>query len=521
MPENPPRAIPIILFLCIAAHAAVTLTYAITQHYELKTFGIDGMAVVQLMHNVIHGKGLTTSLAAPFVPQHWFGFHFSPILYLIVPFYYLFPHIETLLALGSIAVALAAWPLYLTAKTILENSSRALLFALLYLINPFVFNGVLHDFHEVDFAPLCIATMLWATVHHKRTILIGLSIVLMCIKEHYGLSVAGFGLLWAWQWREAKFGLSVAAFGVTVLCVLLLIVIPHLSPMGMPTMLAESTTSLSAHRYSWLTTREGIESHLPALETEWLLYALKLFLPFIFMPLAAFMWLLPAIADVSANALSTEGMMRITHSYHTIAVIPVIIIACCQTIKKYVRKKKIKDAMLEIVVASLCFSCLYLNLPTYEMGRNLWELTSPRFDYTPENRDSIDAINRLIPEDASVSAQANILPQLKPRFSMVPYPLVQNASFVVLNFSLPFTYALSVLGVPFGTASDNYFSHTENLMHDPQWGVIYYSNRWLVMQKNTPDKANARQAASEGLIKLKEESQDVGKNIQKSHQKPS
>ena len=500
-----------ILLLCIAAQAALTFCYAVTLHYQLKTSGFDSMVYEQLMRNFLDGKGLTTSIAPPYMPQYWLGFHFSPILYLIVPFYNFFPRVETFLAIGSVAVALAAWPIFLTAKTILKDSFQALLMALLYLTSPFVVNGTVWGFHEVDFAPLCIAWMLWAVVHKKRGALLGLSIILLCIKEHYGLSIAGFGVLWAWQWREAKFGLGLTAGGIAALYAICFVIIPHFNPAGVATMMNAAS---GEDRFSWITSMDGIKSHIASAASDGFWYGLKLLLPFLLLPLGAFMWLLPAMADVAANSLSLQMMMRLPFSYHSIAVMPVLVIALCQVLAHYFpAKKKSNDMMLAVVVAAVCFSYMQLALPFSEMG-NIWELSSPQFDYSPADRKAIDDINALIGPDASVSAQINILPHLKPRFDMSPYPLATgNADTIILQLAFPFKRALSVMGIPYSVSGSTYFSNAESLLHNPDWGVVYYSNRWVVLQKNTADNAANRTAALQALASLTQEYEQVKETI--------
>jgi uncharacterized membrane protein len=381
-----------------------------------------------------------------------------------------------------------------------------------------VFNGVLHDFHEIDLAPLCIAYMLWAVVEHKRNSLLILSIMLMSIKEHYGLSVAGFGLLWAWYWKDAKFGLSLSVLGVAVLCFVLFAVIPHFNPQGVAAMLNDSS---SIDRFSWITTKEGIATHLSEIAISALFYGLALLVPFLLLPLAAFVWLLPAIADVAANTLSLDGMMRSSLSYHSMAIIPVIAVACCQAFRRTIPSGKSGDVMLALVVASSCFSLLFSNLPTQMMGRNIWELSSPKLDYNAEDKTAIAAINKLIPPDAAVSAQANILPHLAARFEAVPYPFRGNASYIVLHLALPFHYSLSVLGVPYGTQGDNYLSKTEALMDNRAWGIVYCSNRWVVIQQHAKDTTHCRQSVLAEFEQFKEEYGYVQRKMQKTRLNPS
>lgn len=503
----------IILIVCMTLQAALTLCYAITLHYELKTSGHDIISFAQPVFNFLHGNGFTSSVNYPYVPQYWLGYHFSPILYLVIPFYYFFPHVETFLTIGSVFVALAAWPIYLTARAILGNSFQALFIALLYLFNPFVVNGALWNFHEVNFAPLCIAMMLWAVVHHKSTALMCLSLVLLCIKEHYGLSVAGFGLLWAWHWREYKFGLGLSAFGIAALCVVVLIIMPHFNPTGTLTMINASSEE---DRYSWLTSMESIESHIYIFAETTFWYGVKLLLPFLFIPLAAFKWLLPAAGDIAVNSLAEANIMRSLQAYYNIAVIPIITIALCQCLKTYFRQKKAGDMVLAIVVATICFSNMHMALPFSALG-NIWELSATQFDYTPDNRKAIEDINALIPADAPVSAQLNILPHLRLRYKMNIYPDVtidsksinHDSEYIVLHLSSPFQSSLYVISIPFKIEGGEFFELVESLLHDPKWGVVYSSGRWVVLKKDAGENPTQSASALNALSMLKKEYNDM------------
>ena len=236
-------------------------------------------------------------------------------------------------------------------------------------------------------------------------------------------------------------------------------------------------------------------------------------MPFLLLPLGAFMWLLPAMADVAANSLSLQMMMRLPFSYHSIAVMPVLVIALCQAFKYFPAKKKSNDIMLAVVVASTCFSYMQLALPFSEMG-NVWELSAPQFDYSPADRKAIDDINALIGPDASVSAQVNILPHLKPRFDMSPYPLATgNADTIIVQLAFPFKRALSVMRIPYSVSGSTYFSNVESLLHNPNWSVVYYSNSWLVLQKNAADNPANRTAALQGLASLTQEYEQVKEAI--------
>jgi uncharacterized membrane protein len=98
MPAKPEKTTYIALGLLALIHAAFTFVYALTRIYSYKASLLDIGLFDQLFWNILrHGTPITTA-TLPFTPQHWFGFHFSPLLFALVPFYSMWPHLETLQA---------------------------------------------------------------------------------------------------------------------------------------------------------------------------------------------------------------------------------------------------------------------------------------------------------------------------------------------------------------------------------------------------------------------------------------
>ena len=86
-----------------------------------------------------------------------FGVHFSPILFLIIPFYITLPRPETLLVIQTVVLAAGAYPTFLLAKKALRNKSISLLFSLLYLVYTHLHSVNLFDFHpDAFFVPFAL-----------------------------------------------------------------------------------------------------------------------------------------------------------------------------------------------------------------------------------------------------------------------------------------------------------------------------------------------------------------------------
>jgi uncharacterized membrane protein len=93
--------------------------------------------------------------------QSFFQLHPSFLLYAIVPLYSWLPSPITLLALQSIAVGLAAIPLYRLTGLLTGSDRKALLAAGLYLIWTPILSGNLYDFHLESFLPVELLTLFY------------------------------------------------------------------------------------------------------------------------------------------------------------------------------------------------------------------------------------------------------------------------------------------------------------------------------------------------------------------------
>src|ERR1700694_2729922 len=100
-----------------AAYFIVFSTLSVLRHHAYRTAGFDMGLFDQVFWNTTQGRPFesTMSQALP-VPHSLLGDHFSPLLLLLTPFYFAYPHPETLLVIQTLALALGAWPVYLLAK---------------------------------------------------------------------------------------------------------------------------------------------------------------------------------------------------------------------------------------------------------------------------------------------------------------------------------------------------------------------------------------------------------------------
>lgn len=500
-----------ILFIATLIQAILIYSCAVTLHYELKTSGLDGTIFEQILTNIINGHGFVTTLPPPFFEQNWLGFHFSPILLIITPVYWLFPHTETLLLIHCIFLAIAAIPIFFACKILLKSEWQALAISLFYLLNPFVINAGIWDFHEIAFAPLVLSLILLSIIAKERGFLIFFCIILVTIKEHYGLAVFGSGLLWAWHWREPKFGLVVASAGLISFLLIIKIIMPHFSPIGGAAML---TANSELDYFSWVSHPFADIDLLTRHIMEAVFYIILLLTPLWFQPLFNLAWLFPAFADGTINILSNNDMLRHPSSYHSAAIIPVLLIAYARAISmRYSNTTKIKTWEMLGITALMTgfFTYNFASLPNFP--NNLWELSTPHFALSAEDNFSRNEIIRIIGDKSAISAQSNILPHLPIREQMYTFPHgTQEAEYVILNISTPFKKKSNAFGVPyFDKYADIYFSAVFNILNDKNWGIVYYQNKWLVLKRGGENNPQAHNLAENNLRKLQLKVEELDK----------
>jgi len=205
--------------------AAILLYIAVFSGICLWKYGIfayDGLDLAiynQVFWNTAHGRLFEMSIH----PHSYLGDHAELLLLPLSLIYALLPNPRTLLVLQTIALAAAAYPIWLIAKRATSNLSPKcqtlipLLMALLWLLNPLVHNINLFEFHLLPFALIPLLFAYLAYEDGKKTRFILLALLSMLVREDVALVIAGFGILAAferksWWWRLAPIATGAAWF---------------------------------------------------------------------------------------------------------------------------------------------------------------------------------------------------------------------------------------------------------------------------------------------------------------------
>jgi uncharacterized membrane protein len=148
--------------------------------YTYRTY-IDLGVFDQSFSTALHGRLFYETPDIIVIPSGSFlGTHFSPLMFLILPIYAVYPHPETLLILQTAFIALGAIPIYLTGVYVLRRQRISLALAAVYLLNPAIHSLNIFDFHLEAFLPFFLGMtyyFLLRRIWRRFLIFLGLALI--------------------------------------------------------------------------------------------------------------------------------------------------------------------------------------------------------------------------------------------------------------------------------------------------------------------------------------------------------
>lgn len=413
--------------LIVAVFAASYAAYSIVNHLRLGTTVYDAVIFDQAVRGYA-GFGLPVSAALGEhdgygMPISVLADHFSPILALLAPLYWLHDGPITLYVAQAALFALAIPPLWLFTRRAL-GTAAAYLVSIAYGLSWEVQTAVGFDFHEVAFAPVIMATAFERAQAGRRGQAALAACALLLVKEDMGLAVSGFGIVLLVM-GSRRLGIALAAGGVTATWLLTRYVIPAFGGESNARWrydaLGESPPSalLSAVSDPLGTLQLATT---PGVKVETLLWV---FAPLLFVALLSPL-VMPAL-PLLAERLLAAGMPTwwdIWYQYDAFIVIPVLCAAVdgARRLGRWVRRVPRVGRVATVGGFGLAYAgtiCLIavLLVPRFPLG----ELWRPEF-YAPGPREHAQraAVAR-VPDGARVAAANHIGPQLTSRCRVVLY----------------------------------------------------------------------------------------------------
>jgi uncharacterized membrane protein len=410
-----------LLALAISAFILIFMTIQLRRFYFLGAQAID-LGIFQ------QGVWLLANGYSPFVTVrgwHLFADHFSPILFVFVPFYRIWAHPFWLFFAQTIALALGTIPVYHLAFRHTGNQRYALLLALAYLLHPAACTMLFFDFHPIL---LSIPFVLWAidALDENRPVPFAIaSLFALLCREDVAVSVFCLSL-YALLVRRKVWGSAIAV--VSVLWFLL-------ATKAMAFLSGEERTAYFSLYNRWGNTPLqivfGILSHpLAALKTLVLCkghltqpgaYPMLLLAPLAFLPLFSGTFFLFALPVYAVLALSDWRAMRELGMQHAALIVPFLAASAVFGWRKLVSwlngevRRQGQKALAWAL--GLCMLISFFRFVPHTF-QHFHSLALP-----PEHARKIRGfLAQVIPPDASVSAPSQLVPHLAHRREIYLFP---------------------------------------------------------------------------------------------------
>ncbi|MFD7256126.1 DUF2079 domain-containing protein [Streptomyces sp. NPDC059874] len=202
------------------AYVAVSLRI----HEHLLSHSFDLGIFVQVVQSYAAGHLPVSEVKGPDFPV--LGDHFSPILAVLAPLYWLWPSVKLLLVAQAALVAASVLPLAFWARRTL-GSAAAVVIGVCYGVSWGIASGVGYDFHEWAFAVPLLAFSLTALGSDRLRAAAFWALPLVLVKEDLGLTVVVIGPLIAWRGGPGgrRLGIVTASVGLAATA----LVVPVLS----------------------------------------------------------------------------------------------------------------------------------------------------------------------------------------------------------------------------------------------------------------------------------------------------
>lgn len=189
-PRPPLAALIAASALLYAAYALMRLRAFRTGSYDLVIFDQAVRSYSRFDLPVAMVKGVHNGFGPGFSVL---GDHFSPILALLAPLYWIHDGPETLLVAQAVLLALAIWPIWRYTERRL-GPGAAYCAAGAYALSWPIAEALAFDFHEVAFVPLLSALLVERYDAGRRVHAALAAAALLLVKEDMGLLLTGFGL---------------------------------------------------------------------------------------------------------------------------------------------------------------------------------------------------------------------------------------------------------------------------------------------------------------------------------------
>ncbi|MCP8309078.1 MAG: DUF2079 domain-containing protein [archaeon] len=438
------KNIPKTLLISMIIYIFVFSSLLSFTHYNFSTYAWDTGIFNQVLWSTLNGKPFYYTVEPFLSPNNNFlATHFSPILLLVLPFYMIYPEVETLFVIHATVIAFGALAVYKLSRLILQNDKYSLVLALAYLLNPLVIGVTAEWFHLEDFFMALALFSIYFFFKKSWKIYFAFTILTLMSIEYAAIPVLFFGIFGILFWRRSSSRetkvLYIALMTIALATTWFVIAQNVRITLGYS---AEGIISgwkiLGADSLEQVPMRALMDPTAAwhALTYDWTaksLYLLLTFAPLSFIAFLKPLHFLPALPWLVAALLSNYYQHYAIWTHYSSFIIPYLFLATIFGLKEFLdssmapyAKKLMKLFQTSVLVVSIMII--------------VWGALSYSYIQTSDNQrtTSIHEILGLVPGNASIFTQNNIFPHVSDRFEAytIPSPIWTSKATEMLNITL-------------------------------------------------------------------------------------
>jgi uncharacterized membrane protein len=421
-PDGLRRHLPTaIVLLAVVAYAVYFAYFTLLHHRRFGTAGFDLGINVNWAYNALSGSPWRSTVLYGPDGGHFLGNHAIFAMFLWLPLFALKPGAEVLLIYQSVAIAVAALPLYLFARSQIPRWS-AVVVALAYLLYAPVHGPNFYDYHELPVALPFHFTLYWLIATNRLKWAALVVPILWAHREDMAVGLTVLGVFLALAGYRVRFGIGLAAASLLWFILIKFVIMPaagswwfadiykELQPPGVGGYGGVVQTVLVNPGYFFST----------LLREEKLLYFLHLFAPLVFLPARRWLLLLLAMPGFFFTLMTTAYPPTVSIAFqYTTHWIPYLFAATVialrllgQEFGAERRQAAVCALLLAVTAHSTVFGAVFQR-NTFVGGFlpvSFVESEQDKRDY-----EGLRELAALIPESASVAATEQEVPHVAAR----------------------------------------------------------------------------------------------------------
>jgi len=457
---------------------------SLVNHYQFRTFALDLGLYNHALYELAHFKMPCFLLDLTVSRMNFLGDHFSPIMFLYVPFYYLFGS-YTLLFIQIASVLFGGYGIYKYCKCKFPTGYLPLIITFQFFSIWGIFSALSYDFHNNVVGAMFVPWLIYFHEKQRKKLFLVCFVLILLSKENMALWMAFImlGIMVKDGLRNYKthllFEFPLMVFALVYFVVIVTYVMPPLENMstnyqlGKYAALGNTVPEIIGTMVKHPATVIGLLLATPqgatGIKLELLLVTIAsgglalLYRPY---------YLLMLIPIFLQKLLSNNPSIAGVDAQYSIELVPILSLALADSILSFKSTKA--QLYMGIFYIFTSFGATIYLLDHQQISNSARFYTSSQYN-SDMNTSEIYKAFKLIPDDAPLSASSAFCPHMANREKIYAFPNTVDAQYIaILDAPVRNTYPLN---------KADYTKLRDSLKSSGSFATVYDANQVLILKR--------------------------------------